>query len=130
MQVRGGALTIMANTYVKGPDAATPAPYGPYITFNMGDFVYNGGNLLLEIRHTGNTGSQNLFVDTLADSAGNWSNIASAGTAGTNYGATTGAAGVSGAPVAKLQITPVPEPSTVLALIAGVAVLAARRRKA
>ena len=127
MQVRSGGLTVNPNTYVKGPDIATPAPWGELITFTT-PYTYTGGSLLMELRHTGNGSTTgNLFVDTVADSAGNWQAIAQ--TAAGAYTATTGVVGATAAPVMRLTVVPVPEPATMAILGLGAAALLRRRRK-
>ena len=52
-QVRSGQLSINANSYIFG---SNPNQFGSEITFNI-PYFYNGGNLLVEIRHSGFTGS-------------------------------------------------------------------------
>lgn len=48
--VRSGAFSIDANAYAGGTG---PTPFGPIINFST-PYYYNGGNLLVTIRHTGN----------------------------------------------------------------------------
>jgi len=128
MQVRSGSLSVAPGTYVKGPDAATPAPWGPVITFTT-PYTYNGGSLLMELRHTGNgDAAGNLFVDTVADVAGSWQAIANT-TTGAAYAATTGVIGATAAPVMRLNVVAVPEPATCAILGLGAAALLRRRRK-
>jgi len=50
--VRSGALVVNAGAYTAGATGTTPNPFGPSITFNT-PYTYTGGNLLIEIRHTG-----------------------------------------------------------------------------
>ncbi len=52
-QVRSGSLTIPANSYTFG---GSPNAFGPEIVFNT-PWQYNGGNVLVEIRHQGFTGT-------------------------------------------------------------------------
>jgi hypothetical protein len=52
-QVRTGGLTIPASAY---PSGGSPNGFGPEITFND-PYLYTGGHLLIEIRHTGFTGT-------------------------------------------------------------------------
>lgn len=127
MQVRSGSLTVSPNTYTKGPDAATPGTWGSVISFNNA-FTYNGGNLLIEIRHTGNgDAAGNMFIDTVADSAGSWQAIANT-TSGSAYTATTGTVGATAAPVARLNLAPVPEPASMTVLGLGALALLRKRR--
>jgi hypothetical protein len=54
-QVRSGSLIIPANAY--GVNGTAPHPFGnPPINFNT-SYLYTGGHLLIEIRHTGFTGT-------------------------------------------------------------------------
>lgn len=54
-QVRSGSLLIPANSY--GVNGAAPHPFGdPPINFNN-SYLYTGGHLVIEIRHTGFTGT-------------------------------------------------------------------------
>lgn len=68
VQVRSGQLIIPDSTYPAGG----PNSFGPVITFNQ-PYAYNGGNLLLEIRHNGsNTTFRSInAVSTLHQSYGN-----------------------------------------------------------
>lgn len=52
-QVRSGSLLIPANAY---PFGGTPNNFGAEIIFNT-PYTYNGGHLVIEIRHTGFTGT-------------------------------------------------------------------------
>ena len=52
-QVRSGSLSIHPNAY---PSGLSPNDFGPEITFNA-PYLYTGGNLLVEIRHPGFTGT-------------------------------------------------------------------------
>jgi hypothetical protein len=51
--VRSGSLTIPANSYTFG---GSPNAFGPEIVFNTA-WPYSGGNVLVEIRHSGFTGT-------------------------------------------------------------------------
>jgi hypothetical protein len=54
-QVRSGSLTVTANSYTFGN---TPNDWGPEMTFIFDSvYVYTGGNLLIELRHEGFTGT-------------------------------------------------------------------------
>lgn len=50
-QVRSGSLTIPVDAYGSGSSIS----FGPTIDFNT-PYLYSGGNLLIEIRHTGSNG--------------------------------------------------------------------------
>ncbi len=111
--VRSGSLTIPAGSFQVG---SSPNPFGGGITFTL-PYVYTGGNLLIEIRHTGsnitNNGA-NDFLEGVATSDPNygvnfWSAIA------TGNAATTGA--VNSFTVVRLNA--IPEPATALLLLVG-----------
>lgn len=54
-QVRAGSLTITANSYTFGN---SPNNWGPEVLFIVDSiYVYSGGNLLIELRHDGFTGT-------------------------------------------------------------------------
>jgi len=64
-QVRAGSLTILANDYTFGN---TPNNWGPEMTFILDSvYVYSGGDLIIELRHTGFTGTSR-SVDALGTS--------------------------------------------------------------
>ncbi|MBK9098591.1 MAG: T9SS type A sorting domain-containing protein [bacterium] len=64
-QVRDGSLTILANSYTFG---SSPNNWGPEMSFAIDSvWVYNGGNLLIELRQTGFTGTSR-SVDALGTS--------------------------------------------------------------
>jgi hypothetical protein len=62
-QVRSGSLAIRQESY---PIGGNPNLFGPEITFNQ-PWVYNGGHLLVELRHGGFTGTSR-SVDALTSS--------------------------------------------------------------
>src|SRR5690606_12546875 len=72
-QVRDGALVIPANSH---PSGGSPNEFGPAIEFGRG-YVYGGGHLLLEIRHTGSD-STSRAVDALTTSASGYGTLFSA----------------------------------------------------
>ncbi|MBS1492470.1 MAG: T9SS type A sorting domain-containing protein [Bacteroidetes bacterium] len=53
VQVRSGSLLVTANSYTFG---STPNAFGPAITFTT-PYLYSGGDLLIELRHSGFTGT-------------------------------------------------------------------------
>jgi len=64
--VRSGSLTITAGSF---PAGGSPTTFGADITFDSA-YVYNGGHLLLEIRHTGFTGTSTSTDAILTSTAG------------------------------------------------------------
>jgi hypothetical protein len=61
-QVRSGSLTVLANSYTFGN---SPNDWGPEMTFIFDSvYVYTGGHLIIELRHTGFTGTSR-SVDAL-----------------------------------------------------------------
>lgn len=72
-QVRSGSLFIPANSYTFG---SSPNAFGPSIIFNT-PWFYSGGNLLIELRHTGFTGTGR-STDALTTSTGGYGTLMSA----------------------------------------------------
>lgn len=71
-QVRAGSLTISANAYTFGN---TPNNWGPEMTFFLDSiYVYSGGHLLIELRHTGFTGTSR-SVDALTTSTSGYGTL-------------------------------------------------------
>jgi hypothetical protein len=71
-QVRAGSLLIAANSYTFGN---TPNDWGPEMTFIFDSvYVYSGGNLLIELRQTGFTGT-NQAVDALLTSTSGYGTL-------------------------------------------------------
>ena len=87
VQVRSGPLFIPANSYSFGN---TPNALGPVIAFNL-PYNYSGGNLLVEIRHTGFTGTSR-SADAISTSTPGYSSDFSACWTG-NYSGTSGSQG-------------------------------------
>ena len=126
--VRTGALTVSAGAYsgTGGP----PRPWGTEISFQT-PYVYTGGHLAIEVRHTGsnivnNAANDFLEVATTLDTgyiAGDFRSFTATGNA-----ATIGA--LANFTVTRLSVTPVPEPATFAALGLGALALLRRRRKA
>ncbi|MEO8210352.1 MAG: hypothetical protein ABI840_07300 [bacterium] len=86
-QVRSGSLSILANSYTFG---SSPNAFGPEITFNT-PWLYTGGNVLVEIRHQGFTGTSR-STDAISTSTGGYGTLISACWTG-SYTGTAGAQG-------------------------------------
>jgi hypothetical protein len=119
--VRSGPLTINAGAF---PLGGPPRPFGSTIMFNA-PYTYTGGNLLIEIRHSGsnivNVASDFLEVALTTDPG--YNNSFWAATA-TGAAATTGA--VANFTVTNLVVIPTPAGLSVLGL-AGLGLLRRRR---
>lgn len=64
-QVRAGSMNLLANSYTFGN---TPNDWGPEMTFFLDSvYVYTGGHLIIELRHTGFSGTSR-SVDALSTS--------------------------------------------------------------
>ncbi len=105
--VRSGSLTIPAGSFQIG---TAPNPFGPAINF-ASTYLYNGGHLLIELRHTGFTGTST-SVDAVLASGG------PANGYGTRFsaawtGSYTGTSGSQGN-FSVIQLSAVPEPSAVM----------------
>ena len=120
-QVRSGSLTMGANSYTVG---GVPNAWGDEIAFQNG-YQYTGGDIVIEIRHTGSdiTNPPNTFLDAVTSNAAlGYRSYTAAGNT-----ATVGAA--STFTITRLTTSPVPEPGTFVAIGAGLALLALRRRR-
>lgn len=119
-QVRSGPLTISANDFASG---GSPNDFASVINFS--NYIYNGGNLLVEIRHTGN-GFGSRAVDAVNATGGGplgYGTLFSAAWTG-SYDGLSGSQGN----FAITQFTAIPTPgATGLLAIAGLA--AVRRRR-
>jgi hypothetical protein len=85
--VRSGILNITDSTYRFG---GSPNEFGPEITFDSA-YLYTGGNLLIELRHTGFTGTTRT-VDAIGTSISGYGTLFSA-CWGSGYTATSGSQG-------------------------------------
>lgn len=85
--VRSGSLVIPANSYRSGN---SPNSFGPDITFNN-FWLYTGGHLLVEIRHTGFSGTS-ASIDAIGTAVPGYLSLFSACWTG-NYAGTSGSQG-------------------------------------
>lgn len=124
--VRDGPLTITPFMFPAGNTAPNPTPFASPTPFEFQTpYVYTGGNLLIELTHTGSdiTNPAGSFLQTVPSDVNNyWSATA------TTFQATTGTAAAF--TVAQVNFTPVPEPTSI-ALVGAASLVAAvwRRRK-
>jgi hypothetical protein len=120
-QVRSGPLSIDANAYSSG---GSPNDFGVPISFD--NYLYTGGNLLVELRHTGNDVASRSMDAISASGAGpglGYGKLFSAAWFG-EYDATEGFQGN----FAITQFTAIPTPGSAgLLALAGLA--AVRRRR-
>lgn len=116
--VRSGSLTIPAGSF---PATTAPHPFGFVIQFNT-PYTYTGGNLLVELRHTGLVGGS-VSVDAISTTTAPYGTGVSAAWT-SSY---TGTSGSQGNAVITL-LTVVPEPGAA-SLALGGAMLALRRRR-
>lgn len=117
-QVRSGSLDVSANSF---PSGGSPNAFGPTVSFGSG-YIYNGGNLLVEIRHEGN-GFGSRSLDALTTSTSGYGSLFSAAWQ-SSYTATTGLQGN----FTIFQFIAVPTPGAAALLGVG-AIFAARRRR-
>jgi len=103
VNVRNGILTIPANSF---PVGGSPQPFGADIAF-VTAYQYNGGNLVVEIRHPGSNivNQATHFLEAVATTHPDYGTRFWSATA-TGAAATTGA--VATFTVARLQISPTP----------------------
>lgn len=118
-QVRSGPLTIAAGDYASG---SSPNDFGSTISFS--NYLYTGGNLLVELRHTGNDfASRSVDAINATGGAGlGYGTLFSAAWTG-NYNGTEGTQGN----FAVTQFSAIPTPGA--AGLLGLAGLAAIRRR-
>ncbi len=122
--VRSGALTIPAGSF---PSGGSPTAWGMNIDFQT-PYLYSGGHLLIELRHTGFTGTSTSLDAILATGgpAGVYGQQVSAAWTG-SYTGTTGSQGNFAILRLGSQAV-VPEPATVAVL--GLGMLGVLRRRA
>ncbi|MBX3363882.1 MAG: hypothetical protein KF866_03870 [Phycisphaeraceae bacterium] len=88
--VRSGPLNIPAGSYTFGN---SPNAFGPVITFNT-PWTYTGGNLLVELRHTGsNMTSRSVDAVTASSGPGSGYGVFFSGAWASSYTAVTGSQG-------------------------------------
>jgi hypothetical protein len=122
-QVRSGSLNIVAGSYTFG---GSPNAFGPMITFN--DYLYTGGHLGIEMRHTGLLGTtQTRSFDALPTSTTGYGTDFAARFISNGTGAGTLSTG--NFMVVQLSSSPVPEPATMAAVGLGLLAIAARGRR-
>jgi hypothetical protein len=121
-QVRSGSLTLPAGSF---PSTGTPHGFGPVVTFS--DYLYTGGNLTIEMRHSGMTGNTTTAsFDANTSTAPGYGTLYSALWVGNNNPTTGGQGNFF---ITQLTASPVPEPATLVALGGGLALLLRRRSR-
>ncbi|MCC5844081.1 MAG: hypothetical protein JJU05_07510 [Verrucomicrobia bacterium] len=105
LQVRSGSLTIDGNSFPR--TLANPNPWGPLIQFDS-PYLYSGGDLVMEVRHTGN-GIDTLLLDAIESSAVNGYIARSASSYTASFSGS--------ADFTILQFHAIPEPSTILMVV-------------
>ncbi|MCA9277614.1 MAG: hypothetical protein H6815_02360 [Phycisphaeraceae bacterium] len=128
--VRSGSLTIPANTFagtISTPGGA-PNDFGYTISFDT-PYIYDGNDLLVEIRHTGHGGTSSPFLDFAFDYGGSNSVYQVKDLSYTSQGGPgTAAFGYPGPVIAQLTwVVPSPSSITIAGMFAGLA--AVRRRR-
>src|SRR5262249_40503812 len=119
--------TIPAGTFGFGNLGTTPNPWGFEVTFNT-PYTYTGGNLLVEVRHTGSNivNFTTDFLDALPTTTVGFGTDFWCATA-TGNTATTGAA--NSFTISRLTWQPVPEPASMAVLGLGALALIRRRKQ-
>jgi hypothetical protein len=86
-QVRAGSLTVPAGSY---PSGGSPNGFGPEIIFNT-QWLYSGGHLLIELRHTGSNSNSQSCDGITTTTAGYGTDFSACWTG--SYTGTSGSAG-------------------------------------
>ncbi len=123
--VRSGSLSIDENSFTSG---TSPNMFGLGIGFDSG-YLYGGGNLLIEIRHTGFAGVGR-SVDAIGASGGapdGYGTLFSAAWTGSYTGVSGSQGNFSIMQLTSIAVA-VPEPGTSLLIVVGLAGLAVRRK--
>ena len=118
--VRSGPLAIAASAF---PSGGSPNAFGPEIVFTT-PYTYTGGDLLVTIRHTGNTQGIGYFADSVPNATGLYEGQGAAGFATASF--TAGQSVTNTAVVMQFDVAP--EPGTWVLAGSLVALLAAGRR--
>lgn len=109
-QVRSGPLTVPANSFTSGQ---SPNDFGLFIPFSS--YLYTGGHLLLEMRHTGFTGTSR-SVDAASTTAPGYGTLYSAAWTG-SYTGTSGSQGNFA--ITQFSAAAIPEPGSMALLALG-----------
>ena len=117
-QVRSGGLSVDAGSYGSG---GSPNSFGPSVGFD--NWVYGGGHLLVEIRHSGN-GVASRAMDALSTSTAGYGELFSAAWASSSS-ATSGLQGN----FTIFEFTSIPVPGALFILTSGCALLGGRGRR-
>lgn len=120
--VRTGPLAVPLGSFKD--DDTSPQPFGMEVEFQT-PYLYTGGNLLIELRHTGISGGSS-SVDAILTSNPMYGTLVSAAWSGT-AGSPTGAQG--NAVITQIGVL-VPEPGTMSLAAIGLTMLGRRRRSA
>ena len=129
-QLRSGALSLAAGYFPN--TSPNPNAFAAIINFNLGSYTYTGGDLELELSHSGNSAT-----DFALDAVENSAAFAAHGAAGYNSSTSTDINSVTDslnvvhvlAPVVQIQFTGAPEPGTLALIGLGALALATRRRR-
>ena len=119
--VRSGTMSLPASSFTSGQ---TPNAFGVDISFTN-PFVYNGNNLLVTIRTSGDAQSTSASIDTTGSVVGHYQGQGS--TVGSSATVANGATTTTA--IIRFDVTAVPEPATPAMLAGGTGLLILRRRR-